>query len=240
MISQQPVSQGLQDSPQEGELIETQLNQLSSKELQELHQLTLLESFLEHPNNFIFSGLFLTKDERDTDNPVKPFPDKDYLKYVINAVHESKRIMVPKSRQIHMSWLMCTYALWTALFHPHSNIFFQSKKEEDASMMVFNKRPHNARISFIYEHLPAWLKNLVTAEGTYSKMNFSNGSLIWGIPEGGNIIRSHTATLFISDECAFQPEFENAYTSSAPMAKKIVGISSAAPGYFADLVTEVV
>ena len=107
-------------------------------------------------------------------------------------------------------------------------------------MMVFNKRPLNARISFIYEHLPAWLKNLVKAEGTYSKMNFSNGSLIWGIPEGGNIIRSHTATLFISDECAFQPEFENAYTSSAPMAKKIVGISSAAPGYFADLVTEVV
>ena len=182
----------------------------------------------------------MTKDERDTDNPVKSFPDKSYLRYVIDAVHESKRIMVPKSRQIHMSWLMCCYALWTALFHPHSNIFFQSKKEEDASMMVFNKRPHNARISFIYEHLPPWIKNLVTAEGTYSKMNFSNGSLIWGIPEGGNIIRSHTATLFISDECAFQPEFENAYTSSAPMAKKIVGISSAAPGYFADLVTEVI
>ena len=107
-------------------------------------------------------------------------------------------------------------------------------------MMVFNKRPHNARISFMYEHLPVWLKNTIGAEGTYSKMNFSNGSLIWGIPEGANIIRSHTATLFISDECAFQPEFESAYTSSAPMAKKIVGISSAAPGYFADLVTEVI
>jgi hypothetical protein len=45
----------------------------------------------------------------------------------------------------------------------------------------------------------------------------------------------------VSDECAFQPEFEEAYTAAVPMAKKIVALSSASGGtFFGDIVCEVI
>jgi hypothetical protein len=184
--------------------------------------------------------MLYTKDERDSKNPVKQFPDTEYLRYVVNAYWESDRLFIPKSRQIKMSWLACAIALHRALFYPHSNIFIQSKKEEDAAMLVFFKKMGNSRISFIYDKLPDWVKAVAKADGTYSKINFSNGSQIWGIPEGGHIIRSHTASLFIGDESAFQPEFESAYTAAMSCSEKIICISSAGPGYFEDIVTEVI
>ena len=217
------------------------MSRLSSDSLQELHKLLQLKHWIAHPNNFIFSGVVKTKDEHDSDTPVKPFPDKDYLRKVIEVVHESDRVFIPKSRQIRMSWVMVLYALWVAMFFPHQAIFIQSKKEEDAASLVFDKKMENSRMSFVYHHLPDWLKKMVPVDTSYAKMRFANGSIVWGIPEGGHIIRSHTASLVISDECAFQPEFENAYTAAIPMAKKIVGLSSANGGtFFGDVVTEVI
>ena len=209
--------------------------------MEELHKLLLLRSWIADPNNFIFSGIVKTKDEHDSDTPVKAFPSKDYLKAIVTAVHESSRIFIPKSRQIRMSWIMVLYALWLALFFPHQSIFIQSKKEEDAASLVYDKKPENSRMSFVYHHLPTWVKEMNPVDCSYAKMRFANGSIVWGIPEGGHIIRSHTASLVISDECAFQPEFENAYTAAVPMAKKIVGLSSANGGtFFGDIVTEVI
>ena len=221
--------------------IQRGLKRLSSDSLAQLHQLLLLTDWVKPPNNFIFSGYVKTKDEHDADNPIKAFPDKAYLREVINVVHTSDRLFIPKSRQIRMSWVMVLYALWVALFSPHQAIFIQSKKEEDAAALVFDKKMENSRMSFVYHHLPEWLKEMIPVDTSYAKMRFGNGSIVWGIPEGGHIIRSHTASLVISDECAFQPEFEDAYTAAVPMAKKIVGLSSANGGtFFGDVVTEVI
>ena len=202
------------------------------------HDLTLLH-WAEHPENFIFSGALMTQDERDQKNPVKPLPDKEYLRIIVREVYSDKVILLPKSRQLMCTWIMCAYALWQALMHPHQKVFLQSKKEEDAAKLVFDKVLDGGRIGFIYSRLPEWVKARVGAVGSFAKLSLSNGSLIWGVPQGSDIIRSYTASLFITDECAFQPEFENAYTSAKPMAGKIVGLSTANQGYFADLVTEV-
>ena len=207
----------------------------------ELHQLLLLKSWVEHPNNFIFSGYVVTKDEHDTQEPTKVFPDKPYLRKIIDVIHESDRLFIPKSRQIMMSWVAVLYSLWLCLFHPHQSVFLQSKKEEDAAALVFDKKMENARMSFVYSQLPAWLKEMVPVDTSYAKMRFGNGSIAHGIPEGGHIIRSRTASLVVSDECAFQPEFEEAYTAAVPMAKKIVAWSSASGGtFFGDVVCEVI
>jgi len=195
---------------------------------------------MSHPNNFIFSGVVVTKDEHDSTQPAKPFPDKAYLRHIIAVIHESDRLMIPKSRQIMMSWVAVLYSLWLCMFHPHQAVFLQSKKEEDAAALVFDKKMENARMSFVYSQLPEWLKMAVPVDTSYAKMRFANGSIAHGIPEGGHIIRSRTASFVVSDECAFQPEFENAYTAAVPMAKKILGLSSANGGtFFGDIVTEV-
>jgi|TARA_R110000751_G_scaffold1894_10_gene6972 hypothetical protein len=183
----------------------------------------------------------MTKDEHDTDSPMKPFPDKPYLRKIIEVIHESDRLFIPKSRQIMMSWVAVLYSLWLCLFHPHQAVFIQSKKEEDAAALVFDKKMENARMSFVYHHLPDWLKEMVPVDTSYAKMRFGNGSIAHGIPEGAHIIRSRTASLVVSDECAFQPEFEEAYTAAVPMAKKIVGLSSACGGtFFGDICCEVI
>lgn len=192
--------------------------------------------FASHPANFIFSGILKTKDERDKDNPVKPFPDKQYIRETVDAIHESPIIFIPKSRQIIISWTVCAICLWWAMFKQHQSIFIQSKKEQDAAMFVFDQKWEKARISFMYYHLPQWIKDVVGADGSYSKLNFSTGSMIWGIPEGADIIRGHTASLLFGDEAAFQPEFEGSYTACLPMASKIIVASSANPSYFGDVV----
>jgi len=42
-----------------------------------------------------------------------------------------------------------------------------------------------------------------------------NSSVI-GVPQGGDIIRMHTLSGMLSDESAFQPEMEDAYTALRP------------------------
>lgn len=203
----------------------------------------LREDALTHPVNFL--NWVSTKDEHDDETPVKLFPEKPYIPYLLNRfVKKEKSIFfVPKSRQIMMTWLCCSFALWLAKSLPHRLIFIQSKKEEDAANLVFNggrtgKDWNNARISFIEKHLPWWLQD-TGVEPSYGKLLFPNGSKIWGVPQGADMIRSYTPSLVISDEAAFQPEFGSAYTAMLPVCKQggmLIAISSAHPGVFGDIV----
>lgn len=200
---------------------------------------------LSHPQKFL--PWVSTKDEHDAENPVKPFPEKPHIFYLLDIFHKKERsiFFIAKSRQIMLTWLCCSFALYLAKAIPHRLIFLQSKKEEDAANLVFNggrsgKNWNNARISFIEKHLPRWLQD-EDIEPSYGKLLFPNGSKIWGVPEGADMIRSYTPSLVISDEAAFQPEFGNAYTAMLPIAKQggmLIAISSANPGPFGDIVTQ--
>jgi len=199
---------------------------------------------LSHPNDFI--KYVSTKDEHDEINPIKIFPEKPYIPYLFDlwTKKEQSIFFIAKSRQIMLTWLCCVYALWLAKSTPHRLIFLQSKKELDAANLVFNggrsgKNWDTARISFIEAYLPAWLqeKNL---EASFGKLTFKNGSVITGIPEGADMVRSYTPSLVISDEAAFQPSFGEAYTAMMPITKQggqLIAISSANPGAFAEIVT---
>jgi len=95
-----------------------------------------------------------------------------------------------------------------------------------------------ARISFIEKHLPEWLQD-PKAMASYGKIVFPNGSKIWGIPEGPDIIRSYTGSILFSDEAAFQPSFEAAYIAALPMIKgggQLIAVSSANSGFFEKMV----
>lgn len=124
------------------------------------------------------------------------------------------------------------------MFQQHRLVFLQSKKEEDSANLVFNKQWLTGRMSFIYFNLPDWLKAWNPVTTSFGIMNFSRtNSKAWGVPQGDNIVRSYTASLLFADEAAFQPEFEEAYAAALPMAEKIVAVSTANPGYFAEIVT---
>jgi len=212
-----------------------QLNE--SKELQEVeYQLCKKDPW------YWLTTWAYTLDSHDREDPIKKFPDTGYLKHLTEVWLDEKLLLVPKSRQMMVSWLFCALYLWDTQFYPGRLNFFQSKKEEDADSLV-------KRAKFIYDKQPAFLKKYKVnpsnlGKHTYCKFELPEiSSMIKGIPEGGHQIRMHTSSGIFSDEMGFQPEAEDAYTAAKPTIDgggRFTGVSTAEPGFFADMVDDIV
>jgi len=191
----------------------------------------------------------MTLDSHDDQNPIKPFPDKDYLRILTKIWLDNKLLLLPKSRQMMVSWVVCALYLWDTQFFPAKLTFFQSKREEDADDLV-------RRAKFIYDHQPKFLRryndgakwipvqaNPQVPEGrhVFCKLSFpSIHSEIRGIPQGGDIIRMQTSSGIFADEMGFQPEAMAAYTAAKPTLSaqgRFTGVSTAEDNsFFEDLV----
>lgn len=174
-----------------------------------------------------------TQDEHDSSVTAKKFPNKEYLKYICDVWFYSPLLLIPKSRQILMTWLFISCFLWDAQFKQNRLIFFQSKKEDDADRLI-------QRAKFIYDNQPDWIKTLFPAEYSFCHLKFKRQkSEIWGVAQGGDQLRQYTSSGIFSDEMAFQSDAEDAYTGALPTIKgggRFAGISSANPGFFQYLV----
>ncbi len=174
-----------------------------------------------------------TLDNHDQDYPVKRFPDKEYLRIITEIWCREKLLLIPKSRQMMVTWLIVALYLHDAQFHGGRYIFFQSKKEKDADTLV-------SRAKFIYNQQPYFLKqknHQIYCEITFPHIN----SKIHGIPQGGNQIRMHTASGIFMDEAGFMHEAEEAFTAAKPSVDgggRITMVSSANPGFFEMLVND--
>ena len=244
------------------------MSQPDAKTLRSRHALQA-ERCRREAHYFIFdAGILFSKDEHDATTPVKTFPDIPYLRAMLDCMLVSGRLMSPedarwaldagvslpmlllmhrtgilfieKSRDVFATNLTCGYLLWRARAFEHQLLMVQSKTEDDAAQLVFVKEPHIGRISFMETHLPQHLR--MTAwprSGAFGRVYFTNGSQIWGIAQGGDIIRSNHPSVVASDECAFQPEFDAAYTAVLPAVQgggQLIAFSSAGQGAFASIV----
>ena len=188
-----------------------------------------------------------TLDVHDRDNTIKAFPKKEYLKEIVQIWLDNNMLLIPKSRQLMMSWLFTSLYLWDTQFHFGRLTFFQSKKEDDANDLV-------KRAKFVWDNEPNFLKRYpidgkliplkanpqANGTHTYCKLSFPDiNSEIRGIPEGGDVIRMHTASGILSDEMAFQPAAMNAYTAAKPTISskgRFTGVSTAEDNtFFQDL-----
>jgi hypothetical protein len=185
-----------------------------------------------------------TQDEHDPSIAAKPFPDKEYIRAMVDFWLAYKMNLWPKSRQMLASWTFCAMYLHDTQFKSAAGgkrlNFIQSKKEEDSDALL-------RRCYFIYEHQEPWLKAMYPAEYSYCHLRFYRpddrerrlavGEL-WAIPQGGNVLRQHTASGLFIDEAAFQPDLEASIRAAQPMLKgggRIDCVSSAEPGYFQEL-----
>lgn len=195
-----------------------------------------LESWINDPWAFACDVVF-TKDAVDQSNPIKRFPSHfDYLKIFTKIWMAEKRIAVPKSRRMFMSWYCVTLHLWDALFHQGRNIAFVSKKEDDANELV-------QRCIFILNNIKDedWPKELRPKwEDKYNYLSFPQlNSNIQGFPQGADQLRQFTFSRIMADEMAFWDKAKEMYASSMPTLEgggAITAISSAAPGFFKELV----
>lgn len=184
-------------------------------------------------------GYVYTIDPHDKNRPIKHFPRKPYLEFLVETWNTEPLLLVPKSRQIMATWLFCALYLHDAQFNVGRYIYFQSKKEEDSDYLVQD------RAGFILEYEPPflWPREFDHKKHVgYCSIAFeSQKSYIQGIPEGGDQIRSKVPSGVLSDESAFQPEFEAAIGAMQPCIKggaRLTGLSSANPGFFKELVLE--
>jgi len=221
------------------------------------------------PHFFIFdSGYLKTKDEHDSANSVKSVPDFPYLRVILDTylvgskflkpeqakyalangisldflqfLYESGVLFIEKSRDLFVTNITCCFIHWRAKFKAHQLILVQSKNEEDAANLVYNKDADVARLSFQEDHLPEGIKTCnVNKAGSYCNLYWPTGSRCRAIPEGARVIRSEHPSVVFSDEGAFQDEFSGSFTAALPAVQGggfYLSVSSANPGDFANLV----
>lgn len=172
----------------------------------------------------------LDEHEREGD-PVKKFPDKEYLHNLVELWEERDRLLVLKSRQMMATWIFVALFLHDTQFNVGRLNFFVTKKEDDANSLV-------ERAEFIYNQQPEFFRKH-EAKKSYCKLHFEDiHSMIWGVPQGADQLRMYTASGILSDEMAFQPEAEDAYMAAKPTIEgggKFVGVSTAYPSFFEEL-----
>jgi len=226
------------------------------------------DRFRRSAHRFIFSGELKTKDEHDSVNPVKPVPDHPYLRVIVDLMLLGSRfikvkgalyaleaglpddflthiyrggiLLVEKSRDLFITNIICCFCHWRAKYHRYQLILIQSKNEEDAANLVFNKEADKARLSFQEFHLPASFQTTdLKKSGSYGHLHYPNGSHTRGIAQGGHIIRSEHPSMIVADEAAFQDEFGASFTAALPACQGggfYLAVSSAEPGEFQVLV----
>ncbi len=113
----------------------------------------LLEIWAEHPWNFIACGHIYTRDDDDKANPIKPFPNYDYLRILTHVWYVHKKLLIQKSRQMLASYTIALCYFWESLFFKSRTSHFLSRKAEDAQYSIL-------RIKWAWESMPAWMREM--------------------------------------------------------------------------------
>jgi len=163
------------------------------------------------------------------------YPDYDYLREFLGVMQKERLLLVPKSRQMMVTWSVVAYILWLALFHKSGVYLFISRNERCAEELLDRAR-------FIIEHLPPYMqpKRLTNSS---EEIEFAQiGSRILSLPASPNGPRMYSPTAVFWDEMAFTPFDEQIWTALKPALDsggQFIGVSSSggALNLFAGMIT---
>lgn len=168
--------------------------------------------------------------------PYMEFPDEPFFPWLFGLFRSERRLFIPKSREMMLSWAVVADSVHLAQWTPNTHIIIQSERESKSIDLVVGKGiPGYARV--LYEQQDECLKNLHPLTKSIDDMpgnllTWKNGSSIRGVPSGADQIRMYHPARFIMDEAAFLTEAAASYDSAEPVCSQIIVISSAAPSWF--------
>lgn len=139
-----------------------------------------------------------------------PFTLWDAQRQVLKDVHNNKLTVILKARQLGISWLSLSYALWTMMFEPIAVISIFSRREEEASYLMGSER-----LRGIYNNLPPWMKTgyeSVTDSVLEWKMANKSVCRAFSTKSGDGYV----ATLAIVDEADLSPDLNTLMRSVKP------------------------
>jgi hypothetical protein len=82
-------------------------------------------------------------------DPKRAFPDKEYLRIIVQQWLANPMFHIEKSRQIMVTWIFAALWLWWVLKHPGQRVAWICKTFNDASDHI------EKRIAKMYEQIPA-------------------------------------------------------------------------------------
>ena len=180
-----------------------------------------------------------TRDDHWQDKGTAPyakFPRKPYMPFLFALLRQSKNLMVPKSREMLLTWAVIGYLTWKAQYKGPVHLMIQTQKEDKARDLVSGVDvPGYVRT--LYEHQPDWMKIRHPTPRPSDQMSglvftWSNGSKIEGIPSGASQIRQYHPDTIFFDEACFLDDWEGSMGAALPVCNHIISVSSAAPSSF--------
>lgn len=193
--------------------------------------------------DFIFK-IARTMDEHDLDimdtaggMDGKAFPDWPYLHDIVDLYLAERGLLVEKARQLMLTWLFAAIVVWEVRSKPGQRWGWVTLKEGHADEAL-------ERMWAIIEHMPG--QSIKTQQG--AKAFKDAGGVLWkrsycrieipslrsnvhGMSQNVDDARSFTFSGIVVDEAAFQPKFQDAFSSLKPTIDKgrFVGITTAGP-----------
>ena len=100
-----------------------------------------------------------TSDEKSAEEPIRPYPDKAYLRAYVNDLYagymersdHATVILVEKARQMIITWTTLLFFDWLARFRPARRFVICKTQEDEAKRLLREK------VREMHKHLPAWL-----------------------------------------------------------------------------------
>jgi hypothetical protein len=172
-----------------------------------------------------------TKDERDRENPFKPFPNYPYLRAWIDVLEASRPpapdtadlIGCVKSRQMMISWATLLWIYAKCLFSPGQRWIYTKTSQNQANTILREKLETSS------ERLPAWLRERYPSIHTRGFIEFpiTDSSIIGGDRDTAKSgARGGTCSGVFIDEATSQQGLEDLVGATLPMASMVIVVST--------------
>jgi len=183
---------------------------------------SLTQTSLQAPDvaAWVGSEVFIEQPQ-GTDVTLIPFHLWPAQQSALDVIAQVRQVIILKARQLGLSWLVISYAVWLCLYHRNQTVLVFSKDQDSANEIV-------RRAGVVYKHL----KNKPTgiAVDNITQLAWENGSRIKSFAATEDAGSSFTASLIILDEFAKMRYAETLYTSVKPTINdggRVVIISTA-------------
>lgn len=139
-----------------------------------------------------------------------PFTLWQAQRSALRDIHEHQLTVILKARQLGISWLSLSYALWQILFRPIAAVSVFSRRETDAAYLIGKER-----LRGMFDALPPWMK--------MGHISTTDSVLEW-VLENGSSVRAfstnsgdgYVSTLAIVDEADLSPDLNKLMRSVKP------------------------
>ena len=126
----------------------------------------------------------------------------------LKTMQTERLVVILKARQLGLTWLCLSFALWQMLFHPQAEVLLFSRRDDEAVYLL------DDRLKGMYSRLPRWMQARSVVSSNDHEFALSNGSTARAFPTSAG--DSYTATLVIVDEADLIPDFNRLMRAVKP------------------------